>query len=257
VNDRSLKHTKGLIDKWFNRSGNELMVGDISITELAERHGTPFYVYDAATIRRKLEVLRKALPDFDCFYSIKANPNPAILSVLLQQGCGMEAASEGELQLALVCGCAPERLLFAGPGKTEDEIAFAVQSGIAEIHLESFSEIIRANRIAAAHGIRQSVALRINPSAAIQGGAQQMGGKPTAFGIDEEDLARAVNRIAGLSNLRLTGLHVYAGTQILNSNVIAHIYRHILDIARRIIGLTGEPLSLIDCNYSAKTFKKK
>lgn len=246
MNDRNSRFTRALATRWFDSSGDELRVGGIPLATLAKHHGTPFYVYDAGIIRQKLRMLRSAVPEFDCFYSVKANPNPAILSLLLQEGCGMEAASEGELQLALACGCPPDRLFFAGPGKTDDEIAFAIQKGIGEIHLESFSEIFRANRIAASLGIRQSVALRINPSAAAQGGAQQMGGKATAFGIDEEELDPALRRIANVSNLNLTGLHVYAGTQILNSAAIADIYAHIVTIARRIVDTTGKPLKMID-----------
>lgn len=235
-----------IVSSWFGQRGGELVIGGIPISRLAADYGTPFYVYDAGVVRRKVRALKEALPWFDCYYSVKANPNPSIVSLLLAEDCGMEVASVGELDLALACGCDPKRILFAGPGKTDAELQRAVQAGIGEIHVESVGEMARLESLAAGMGVTAEIALRVNPSEAVRGGAQQMGGKPTAFGIDEERLEEAVAALARYPHLRLTGLHVYAGTQILDAGVLAAIHTHIAGLAGRVVELTGRPLRMID-----------
>ena len=90
-------------------------------------YGTPLFVYDASILEQKWDLLRETFPlEFDISYSVKANPNPAILRFFLSKGSGLEIASGGELHLALAAGCSPEKILFAGPGKTETELEFAL-----------------------------------------------------------------------------------------------------------------------------------
>jgi diaminopimelate decarboxylase len=240
------KTVEAIRDANFTREGSQLVLGGVRIADLARDHGTPFYAYDAGIIRARLETLRAALPGFECFYSVKANPNPSLLSLLLQLGCGLEIASRGELELALLCGCPPARLMFAGPGKTRSELELAVVTGLAEIHVESLGEIATLGAIARERGIRTPVSLRVNPAVAAQGASQQMGGKAAAFGLDEELLDEAVQAIRAQPFLRMSGVHVYAGTQNLHAASFEGLYTHILGLAERIRAIAGEPLHTID-----------
>jgi diaminopimelate decarboxylase len=231
----------------FTRRDGRLLIGGLAVDELADRFGTPLYLYDAALIRRRLGELRAALPWCDVFYSLKCNPNPSVVQLLLSAGCGLEIASAGELELALASGAPARRVLFAGPGKTEAELELAVARGLLEIHVESRGEIERLGRIAARQGRPTRVALRINPAAAVAGGsAQQMGGGATAFGIDEAELEAAVADVQRHPSLQLHGLHVFSGTQSLQASGFGLTYALILDIARRIVARCGHPLATID-----------
>src|SRR5262245_45353492 len=127
-----------LVGRFFGSDDGELCVGGIPITSLAERHGTPLFVYDRSIMDSKLKVLRDAItPEFDVYYSIKANPNSAILRHFVILGCGLEVASAGEFVQALTAGCPAERILFAGPGKTADELELTLSHNVGEIHIES------------------------------------------------------------------------------------------------------------------------
>ncbi|MGH7401711.1 MAG: type III PLP-dependent enzyme [Candidatus Rokuibacteriota bacterium] len=236
-----------LIGRNFPGSGPELLVGGCPVTEVAARHGTPLYVYDPAIIDRQLSRLRHSLPPgFLIYYSVKANPNRALLRHFLSRDCGLEVASGGELAAALGAGCAADRIFFAGPGKTEDELEEALVRGVGEIHVESVTEARRIGAIAGRRGIRARAALRVNPGAAAQGGAMRMGGKPAPFGVDEERLEETLDLLEGDAAVQLQGLHLFTGTQILDHAVVVDQYRHGLQVARRVAGRLGRPLHTLD-----------
>jgi diaminopimelate decarboxylase len=231
----------------FGAEAGELQVGAVPVSRLAAAHGTPLYVMDEGVLRARLAALRAALDGFaEVYYSIKANPQPAVARVFVEAGAGLEIASGGEFLLAQAAGCAPERMLFAGPGKGEDELRLAIAGGIGEIHLESAEEVAVCGRLAAELGRRQAVALRINPSAAAQGGAMRMGGKPAAFGFDEEQLDDAVRWVEAQPALHLDGLHLFAGTQVLQADVLQQQWRVGLALARRLAERLGRPVARID-----------
>src|SRR5580698_10571765 len=126
-----------LISKFFPRSHDLLTIGHVTVEQLGQKYGTPFYAYDAAIIDVKYDALRDALPKrFDIYYSIKANPCVAVAKHLVNRGCGIDIASIGEYNRALEAGCSPDRILFAGPGKTETELDLVIGHVIGEIHVE-------------------------------------------------------------------------------------------------------------------------
>jgi diaminopimelate decarboxylase len=236
-----------LAERYFSVKSGELFIGDVSVSALAQEYGTPLFVYDQRVLDRKWELLQKTLPqEFSVHYSVKANPNPAIIRYFLSKGAGLEIASGGELYLALKAGCSPERILFAGPGKTEQELELALSSGIHEIHVESFQEIERVAKIAAQLKKVAKISIRINPGEEAQGGAMVMGGKPAQFGIDEERMEEAVTVLTKDKRIEFAGVHVYCGTQILNHEVLIQQYSKALEIARRAAAIAGRPLSTVD-----------
>lgn len=239
--------SEALVRENFGVFDGILTVGDIPVTELARTYGTPLFAYDADVMRSNYKALTHAVSGFaEVYYSIKANPAPDVAAVFHALGAGLEIASVNEFQRAQAAGCTPDRIIFAGPGKGQHELAETIEAGVGEIHLESFEEAEHVARLGAQFGRRIAVAIRVNPVAGAQGGAMRMGGKPTAFGFDEEDLAEVVARVDAYEALDLQGVHLFAGTQILKASVLAAQWRHGLDVAGRVADILGRPVRSID-----------
>jgi diaminopimelate decarboxylase len=231
----------------FNSSDGVLHIGGLPISGIIASHGTPLFVYDGLVLDRKWNLLRRTFPaEFAISYSVKANPNPAILRRFVAKGCGLEVASGGEFRLALSAGCAPENILFAGPGKNEADLELALTYGIGELHIESPMELQRISAISRKLGCRARVAVRVNPSAEAQGGAMRMGGKPAPFGIDEENLNDVVGEILRDGRLEFRGIHLFTGTQILDHEVLIRQYRKGIEIALSVARRLGHSLHMMD-----------
>ena len=241
----SLAHL--LIGKYFAASDAELRIGNIPVRTIAEHHGTPLFIYDRGIVETKIKQLRKCLPEaFEVYYSVKANPNQAILRLVLEQGCGLEIASAGEFHQATIAGAGAERILFAGPGKTERELELVIEAGIGEIHVESWQEYKRIADVCSRRGLRARLALRVNPSAEALGGAMRMGGKPSQFGVDEESIDPLVDRLCSDPSVDFRGIHLFSGTQILDHEILLRQYRKGLEIAVRTGLRLARPVSTID-----------
>ena len=173
----------------FAVSNNRLLVGGIPIDRLAERVGsTPFFAYDRSLIAARVARLRNMLPSsVRLAYAVKANPMPALVQHLSGLVDGFDVASVHEMHVALDTGTSPSEIHFAGPGKTDAELASAVAAGVT-IELESASEARRVAAIGTRLGIRPQVAIRINPDFVVRGSGMRMGGGPQQFGIDAEQV---------------------------------------------------------------------
>lgn len=232
---------------WKSAPSGELLVGGLSVSSLVARHGTPVFVYDHAIVQRKYAVLRAALPQrFAISYSVKANPHPRFLKFFVDQGCGLEIASAGELFQSQSAGCPAEKIIFAGPGKTEAELALALEQGIAEIHAESELEIDRISALGRKLDLSARIALRVNPSDEGEGGAMRMGGRSAPFGVDEEHLEPLLKRIASDPHLDFRGVHLFLGTQILDHQVVLDQYRKGLEVGRFVARVLDCSLSTFD-----------
>ncbi|QBF29666.1 acyl-CoA dehydrogenase family protein [Thalassococcus sp. S3] len=216
------------------------------LRSVADRVGTPFYVYDAQALRDRVAALKAALPDVDFFYSLKANPNLSVVGVLTSAGTGAEVSSRLELETALAAGARPERILMVGPGKSADELERAVSLGIKAIVVESIEELADIDRLAAFEGRIQSVALRVNPDFQVSGARLAMSGRATQFGIDQSDLQRAVACVETLPHLRLAGLHIYMGTRILSEETLEQNTRQVLALAEELMPNLSWPLDFVD-----------
>lgn len=236
-------HGLELSNTTFRTDGPNLMIGDVSVCAIANQTGGPAFIYDAAVMRSQYRGLAKALHNFaDIYYSVKSNPNPSIISMFHEEGAGAEIASVGEYRAARAAGVAGDRIIFAGPGKRKAELAEVIEGGIGEIHVESIEEVQRLSEI----GRPVKASIRINPVPSAQAGAMRMGGKPTAFGFDEETMAEAVAAITAVGVIDLVGVHIYGGTQILDADALVIQWRHGIDIAARLASLMNKPLKTID-----------
>jgi len=235
-----------IIKSHYNIRKGQLIIGDVPISDIVERFGTPLFIYDPEIFRYKLARLRSALPGFEVHYSVKANPTPSVIKVFLKEGCGLDVATSGELLLALKSGCPPSRIILAGAGKSDRELIEAVKAEVSEIHLESLEEIKLLDEIASHHNCLVNAAIRLNPGDITHNGQVRVKAKAEAFGFDEEDLKIAAEQILLSKNLRLCGLHVYFGTQINDSELLLCMYEHVLKLAIDLAEYAGRSLRTVD-----------
>lgn len=236
-----------IAERSFEVVDGRLCIGGVSADKIADRFGTPLFVYDRRVLERQRRLLQNSLSgNFEIYYSMKANPLQAILRFFISHGCGVEVASAGELHQALHAGCPADRILFAGPGKSERELEAALACGVKEIHAESLLEVDRIGAASRRLGTCVKIAIRVNPTDEVQGGAMRMGGKPAPFGIDEEMLAGAVDHVENTRGVELQGVHLFTGTQILDADLLADQYRKCVAIAARVAQQIKRPLSTID-----------
>lgn len=204
--------------------GRPLQLAGVEVAALATEFGTPLYAFSAPALDARVARVRAALgPRVDLLYSIKSNPSMAVTARLLDAGVGAEVASLGELRLALAAGHDAAALRFAGPGKTDAEIDAALAAGLGCFHAESASEVAALAAAARRHDTAVGVALRVNLPAELGGSRLRMGGQSSRFGIDAAEVPELLAGIARQPQLRLRGLHVYAGTQCFDAEAfVAH-----------------------------------
>ncbi len=229
-------------------SGGEFSPGGVPVSRLAEEYGTPFYLYHGEMIADRVRKVRAALgPGVEVSYSVKANPNLAVCQVVAGTGqAGAEVASSGELVVARAAEFAPEDIIFAGPGKTDEELRRAVEERIFAVNVESVNEVDRLAAVAERQGRQAGVGLRINPHAQLMGSGMRMGGTAGQFGLDQEVLGEAIRKTLSYPNLTLKGIHIYTATQIFDVEALLEHCRNILDIALETADLAGQPLAMVD-----------
>jgi diaminopimelate decarboxylase len=218
------------------------------LRSLAQRFGTPLYLYDAAGFHRQYQLLRDCLPaPIQIFYAMKANPLRVLVQQFVRAGCGAEVASEGELTTALEAGVSSADIIYTCPGKTRAGLALAIRSKVACVNLESLEEAEEANVIARQLGRTIEVSLRINPLSVASRGALSMSGCATQFGVDEEHAGEAFRFLRRhCENLQPVGIHVFSGTQILAARTIVEDAQQTLELACRLSQECGFPLRFID-----------
>ena len=215
----------------FPVSSGELTIGGVTLSLLAARVGrTPFYAYDRGLLSARVAQLRHVLPaKISLHYAIKANPMPALVNHMSRLVDGLDVASGGELLIALDTGMAPQEISFAGPGKSEVELAQAVAAGIL-INVESRRELSVLARIAERLGRKPRVAVRVNPDFELKASGMKMGGGPKQFGIDAEQVPQALAELATLG-LGFEGFHIFSGSQNLRADAICEAQSKALDMA--------------------------
>ena len=204
------------MDHFEFRDGT-LHAEDVALEAIADAVGTPTYVYSRATLLQHLQRFQEAFAPLDpkiCF-AVKSCSNLAILSLLLEQGAGMDIVSGGELARVIAAGGAPDSCVFAGVGKTDQEIADALAAGIDHFNCESEPEFENITRIAREQGTTARIALRVNPDVDPDTHRHiTTGVRATKFGIDFEDVPAFFDRHAATPGCVLDGLHMHIGSQV-------------------------------------------
>ena len=189
----------------------------VSLPELAERVGTPFYCYSSATIRRHYEVFARAFGPEEALvcYAMKANSNQAVIALLAGLGAGADVVSGGELKRALAAGVPPSRITFSGVGKTESEIDAALAAGIFSFNVESEPELLTISAIAAAQGRRAPIALRVNPDVDAKTHAKISTGRAeNKFGVPLSRARAVYAEARRLPGLDVAGVDMHIGSQL-------------------------------------------
>lgn len=226
--------------------GDEFAPAGIPISRIAQEYGTPFYLYHGEMISERVRRVHESLGT-EVSYSLKANPSLGVCQLIAsEREAGAEVASSGELAVARAAGFEPEDIVFAGPGKTDDELRRAALEGIFAVNVESSNEIDRLADIAGEAGKSIGVGLRINPEAQLMGSGMRMGGTVGQFGMDQSELGEAVRKTLGRTELTLRGVHVYTATQVFEVEPLLEHCRNILEISLETADLAGHPLEMID-----------
>jgi diaminopimelate decarboxylase len=202
---------------FFNYKDGELFCEGVSATKIAAEVGTPAYVYSKATLLHHYRQIARAFAPINATvcYSVKSCSNIHICKLLVDEGCGMDVTSGGELFRALQAGCDPKKIIYAGVGKTDQEIADGIRAGIAAFNLESEAEIENIDRVAASIGRKAIGAIRINPDVDPKTHVKTTTGKKeTKFGVDIDRAERVFEQYRNLKNLRIAGVHIHIGSPV-------------------------------------------
>jgi diaminopimelate decarboxylase len=201
----------------FNYQEADLYAEEVAVAEIAERYGTPCYIYSRATLQRHYHAYQQALdelPHLICF-AVKANSNLAVLNVLARMGAGFDIVSGGELERIIAAGGEPGKVIFSGLGKTRREIERGLQLGIRCFNVESVAELERIDEIAQDMGCRAPVSLRVNPD--VDAGTHpyiSTGLKENKFGIASDQAIQVYHQAAAMAGIELVGIDCHIGSQL-------------------------------------------
>lgn len=223
-------------------------IDGVDLEALADRLGTPLYIYSTKSIRERISALRAALDgcNAEVHYAVKANSNLAILQFMAEAGVGADIVSDGELWRCLRAGIPAARIVFSGVGKTAGEIADALDAGIDRFNVESSEELYLLQRIAAERGGVANASARINPDVDAHTHAKISTGKSeNKFGVDLDTAREWFADAAALTHVRLDGLHVHIGSQMLSLGPIGQALRQLAQFWRE-LAAAGHPIRSLD-----------
>ena len=232
----------------FHYREGELRCEETPVARLAEQWGTPLYVYSRSCLVERYRAIRDAFAArgaLVCF-SVKSCPNLSILRLLAGEGAGFDVVSGGELQRVLTAGGDPARVVFAGVGKTPQEIEFALRQGILMFNVESRAELQAISTVAAGLGVTASVAIRVNPDVdAHTHEKTTTGKKDTKFGIGIDAVADLAREAAGWPGLTIRGVHVHLGSPIESAEPYVSALDRLLPLIER-MRETGAPVDSLN-----------
>ena len=232
----------------FNFKQGELFCEDVPIKNIAEKFGTPAYVYSRATLLRHLDVYQKSLESLNgivCF-SVKALSNLSILKLLDEHGSGFDIVSDGELHRCIKAGIDPKKIIFSGVGKSADEIALALKVGILSFNVESESELKRIYQISKNMNLKAPIGLRVNPD--VDAGGHEYiktGKKENKFGISFEKALDIAKEYSNKPELNFLAITCHIGSQILDLKSFKNAAEQMLDLANRLDQI-GLEIKIID-----------
>jgi diaminopimelate decarboxylase len=232
----------------FTRDGEALVCDGVSLEQAGAEHGTPLYVYSRAALEAAYRSYASAfarVPHRVC-YAVKANGNGALLRLFAGLGAGADIVSGGELLAARRAGFPSERIVFAGVGKTDAEIALGLEHGIGEWNAESEDEVGRIAAAAAARGKRARVSLRVNPDIDARSHPYiSTGLRETKFGVDIDEALAILRRARSLAGIEVVGVQCHIGSQIVETEPITAAVRALAGLSRKLLD-EGFALRTID-----------
>lgn len=236
----------GPIPPFFAGEEGMLLIGGCGAASLVEEAGdTPLFVYDMGIVEGQARAFRDAMPaPLSLHYAVKANPHAPLLERMAKLVDGFDVASGGELARALEAGMDAAHISFAGPGKRDDELIVAIDSG-ATINLESEGEARRAIALAERRGRTPKLAVRVNPDFDLKGSGMRMGGGAKPFGVDAERAAALARRVIEAGG-EWRGWHIFAGSQALGAQALIETQAATVDLAARLSEAVGAAPPLVN-----------
>ena len=221
----------------FQYTQDELYCEDVPVSEIVREVGTPVYIYSHATLRRHFDVFDSAFKGVNhltCF-SMKSNSNGAVLNVFSQQGGGVDIVSGGELFRALKAGVVPEKIVYSGVGKREEELAYALESGILLFNVESAQEMRSLNRVAEGMGKKARIAIRVNPDVDPKTHPYiSTGLKENKFGVTIKDAVEQYSVASGLTGLQVAGVSCHIGSQLTSISPFVDALKKLKDLIEQL-----------------------
>jgi len=221
----------------LSRKQGELHLEGVSLTEIAERFGTPCYIYSRRTIEANFRAFEEAFGDYPHLicYAVKANSNLAVLQLLARLGAGFDIVSIGELERVLRAGGDPSRIVFSGVGKREEELRRALEVGILCFNVEVREELYRLARLAGGLGRRAPISIRVNPNVSPKTHPYIATGlRESKFGLDSETAFQLYLEAAAIDGIEIVGIDCHIGSQITELAPFLEALDRILDLASRL-----------------------
>ena len=223
--------------KFFDYRDDLLHAEDVALPIIAESVGTPCYIYSQAALEQNWRSFDEGLKGRDAtiFYSVKANSNLAVLALMAKLGSGFDIVSGGELQRVIRAGGRPEKTIFSGVGKSEEEIRLALEHGIFSLNLESDAELARIHEITSELGVTAPISIRVNPDVDAETHPHiSTGLREAKFGIPFGDARKIYQTAAKLDHINVLGIAVHIGSQITSLAPIVNALERIIDLAEEL-----------------------
>lgn len=229
-----------MIKKWneyFSYKNGELFCENVSLKEIAEKFGTPFYVYSKKAILDRINEYKEAFSEIDTLicYATKANPNLSILKIIKEEGLGADIVSGGELFKARKAGISAKKIVYAGVGKTDFELDYAIREEIFAFNVESKEELVILNEIAEKRKKKARIAIRVNPDVDPKTHPYiSTGLKKSKFGIDKDEALEAYKFAKSLKNIEIVGIHCHIGSQIMDVSPYEEAIKKVLQLVEKL-----------------------
>jgi diaminopimelate decarboxylase len=234
---------------YFKYASSELSTDGVNLSTIARKTGTPVYVYSANAFLKPLQELQRGLKSIDhliCF-AVKSNSNVSILQLLGKAGAGMDLVSGGELYRVTKARIPMKRVVFSGVGKTEKEIATALDGGIFSFNVESLPELKLIDRVARAKKKRAGVALRFNPDVNAKTHPYiSTGLKKNKFGMNRQEILALLPELSKLKGVELHGLSIHIGSQLLSLSPLEEAFQRLKELVVEVEKVVSEPLRFLD-----------
>jgi len=233
---------------FYYKKSTQLYVGKCAISDITRKTGTPVYIYSAESIISRVKSYQEGLKKYRHIiaYALKANSNGEIIRLVSKLGCGADITSGGELYRALKGGVKPSKIVYAGVGKTADEMRYALKSGILMFNVESWPEVVLLDSIAASMRLKARIAVRINPDVDARTHKKITTGRSgTKFGIPISEAIDFYVAASRLKNIEIVGIHSHIGSQITSSTPFVIAAKKIRELIRHIEN-KGIKISYVD-----------
>ena len=222
-----------MFENYFYYRGDELYCEEIPVKEIAKEVGTPFYLYSRKAIEDKIESYKKAFENYPTLicYATKSNPNLTLLRIFQKRGLGLDTVSGGEIYKGILAGFQPDKIVYAGVGKTDREIRYGIENGILSFNVESEQEIDVIDYLAEKLGKKANISIRVNPDVNPKTHPYiSTGLRKSKFGIDIDEAVKVYKKAVKKKNLNIVGVHCHIGSQILDISPYREAVEKVADL---------------------------